>query len=223
METFTAGCAPKVPPDAAVHRAGRARRARTVRWNRLLDASICYGQINSIAAPNPILIKPSAAHKRSREMSGRSQRPRPATEQSARPSAAHSGPNATAMGRKWRPTANRIAKSSARAHSRLTLCFVRGVFDGRCEGAVDPTKKAGESRRSEAKRLETLQRRGNKAIAPRHPNKSERPRAQDLRQEKEVSDGCPRVGFHGRYLTFEFTRARKPPKAAAARRRATKG
>jgi len=66
-------------------------------------------------APYAILMRPSNAHNLFSGYPGLSQRPIPAHTHRVTPRAAQTGPKDTAMGKKCRPTAKRIAKSKERS------------------------------------------------------------------------------------------------------------
>src|ERR1700729_978173 len=80
----------------------------------MLEVSGAHGA-RSMIAPYAILMKPSNAHNLFSGYPGLSQRPIPAHTHRVIPRAAHAGPKDTAMGKKCRPTAKRIAKSKERS------------------------------------------------------------------------------------------------------------
>jgi len=70
---------------------------------------------NIIDNPNANLRRPSAAHKDFSVRPGLSQSPAPEQRQRTTPSVKHIGPNATAMGKKCKPTMKRLANRAERS------------------------------------------------------------------------------------------------------------
>jgi hypothetical protein len=70
---------------------------------------------NIIDNPNANLRRPSAAHKPFSDRPGLSQSPAPEQRQRTTPRVKHIGPNATAMGKKCKPTMKRLANRAERS------------------------------------------------------------------------------------------------------------